>query len=91
MRQNWYIHRTEIKLIFYITERFMYATPFTLDGRAHGELHEQYKRKTILTTNHFFPYVKTRLSVINREQVRLSDTAVAEYFSKYRDKKRNCS
>jgi len=51
------------------TERFMYATPFTLDGRAHGELHEQYKRKTILTTLHFFPYVKTRLSVINREQV----------------------
>lgn len=48
----------------------MYATPFTLDGRAHGELQEQYKRKTILTTNHFFPYVKTRLSVINREQVR---------------------
>ena len=47
----------------------MYATPFTLDGRAHGELHEQYKRKTILTTNHVFPYVKTRLSVINREQV----------------------
>ena len=26
-----------------ISERFMYATPFTLDGRAHGDLHEQYK------------------------------------------------
>ena len=50
----------------------MYATPFTLDGRAHGELHEQYKRKTILTTCHAFPYVKTRLGVINREQVRMA-------------------
>ena len=47
----------------------MYATPFTLDGRAHGDLHEQYKRKTVLTTSHAFPYVKTRLGVINREQV----------------------
>ena len=50
----------------------MYATPFTLDGRAHGELHEQYKRKTILTVNHTFPYVKTRLTVINKEQVMLT-------------------
>lgn len=41
----------------------MYATPFTPDGRAHGELHEQYKRKTILTTANHFPYVKTRIQV----------------------------
>lgn len=52
-----------------VAERFMYATPFTLDGRAHGELHEQYKRKTILTTSHSFPYIKTRLSVVERQQV----------------------
>ena len=51
----------------------MYATPFTLDGRAHGELHEQYKRKTVLTTSHAFPYVKTRLGVVNREQVRFNN------------------
>lgn len=62
--------------ICHISERFMYATPFTLDGRAHGELHEQYKRKTILTTVHFFPYVKTRLSVINREQVGIGSASV---------------
>ena len=50
----------------------MYATPFTLEqGRAHGELREQYKRKTILTTSHAFPYVKTRVEVICREQVGL--------------------
>ena len=47
----------------------MYATPFTLDGRAHGELHEQYKRKTVLTTVQAFPYIKTRLTVVERQQV----------------------
>lgn len=30
--------------------RFVYATPFTKEGRAHGDLQEQYKRRTILTT-----------------------------------------
>lgn len=50
-------------------ERFMYATPFTPDGRAHGELHEQYKRKTVLTTANHFPYVKTRIQVVDRQQV----------------------
>ncbi|XP_005089591.1 dedicator of cytokinesis protein 7 isoform X1 [Aplysia californica] len=61
----------------YKLKRFIYATPFTLDGRAHGELHEQYKRKTILTTNHFFPYIKTRVSVIERKQIILSPVEVA--------------
>ena len=48
----------------------MFATPFTPDGRAHGDLHEQLKRKTILTTANHFPYVKTRIQVVEREQVR---------------------
>ena len=30
--------------------RFMYETPFTKDGKARGDIHEQYKRKTILTS-----------------------------------------
>ncbi|KAK5980387.1 putative Dock-9, partial [Trichostrongylus colubriformis] len=38
-------------------KRFMYATPFTRDGKAHGDLKDQYKRRTILTTQHSFPYV----------------------------------
>ena len=50
-------------------ERFVYETPFTRDGRAHGGLHEQFKRKTIITTSHSFPYIKTRLAVVSREQV----------------------
>lgn len=50
-------------------ERFIYATPFTIEGRAHGELHEQCKRKTILTAATHFPYVKTRIQVLDRRQV----------------------
>lgn len=52
-----------------ITERFIFATPFTKSGKAHGELHEQCKRKTILTTANHFPYVKTRIQVVARSQV----------------------
>ncbi|ESO12296.1 hypothetical protein HELRODRAFT_158781 [Helobdella robusta] len=61
----------------YNIKRFMYATPFTMDGKAHGELREQYKRKTILTTSHAFPYVKTRLEVVNKESFTLSPIEVA--------------
>lgn len=48
--------------------RFMYTTPFTKSGRPRGELNEQYKRKTIITTMHAFPYVKTRINVIQKEE-----------------------
>jgi len=58
-------------------KRFMFATPFTPDGRAHGDLHEQLKRKTILTTANHFPYVKTRIQVVEREQIVLTPIEVA--------------
>uniref|UniRef100_A0A7N6FKZ0 Dedicator of cytokinesis 6 n=1 Tax=Anabas testudineus TaxID=64144 RepID=A0A7N6FKZ0_ANATE len=61
----------------YNLRTFMYCTPFTLDGRAHGDLHEQYKRKTILTTSHAFPYIKTRINVINKEEIILVPIEVA--------------
>ncbi|XP_035698985.1 dedicator of cytokinesis protein 7-like isoform X3 [Branchiostoma floridae] len=61
----------------YNLRRFMFATPFTKDGRAHGELTEQYKRKTILTTANAFPYVKTRVSVIYRVEIVLTPVEVA--------------
>uniref|UniRef100_A0A8D2NF67 Dedicator of cytokinesis 8 n=1 Tax=Zonotrichia albicollis TaxID=44394 RepID=A0A8D2NF67_ZONAL len=57
--------------------RFMYTTPFTMDGRPRGELSEQYKRNTILTTMHAFPYVKTRINVIQREEFILTPIEVA--------------
>ncbi|XP_034956196.2 dedicator of cytokinesis protein 8 isoform X3 [Zootoca vivipara] len=57
--------------------RFMYTTPFTQDGRPRGELSEQYKRKTILTTMHAFPYIKTRINVIQKEEFVLMPIEVA--------------
>ncbi|NXT99147.1 DOCK8 protein, partial [Buphagus erythrorhynchus] len=57
--------------------RFMYTTPFTMDGRPRGELCEQYKRNTILTTMHAFPYIKTRINVIQREEFILTPIEVA--------------
>ncbi|KAI8427422.1 hypothetical protein MSG28_001968 [Choristoneura fumiferana] len=58
-------------------KRFMYATPFTAGGRAHGDIAEQCKRKTILTTAHHFPYVKTRIQVVARTQIILTPIEVA--------------
>ncbi|KAJ3603775.1 hypothetical protein NHX12_028516 [Muraenolepis orangiensis] len=57
--------------------RFMFTTPYTRSGRPRGELCEQYKRKTILTTMHAFPYVKTRINVIQKEEVDLTPIEVA--------------
>lgn len=58
-------------------ERFVYATPFTPGGKAHGELREQCKRKTILTVATHFPYLKTRIRVVARKQIVLSPIEVA--------------
>jgi dedicator of cytokinesis protein 6/7/8 len=57
--------------------RFIFSTPFTKAGKAHGELHEQFKRKTILTTESYFPSVKTRIQVISRNQTVLEPIEVA--------------
>ncbi|KAI1900070.1 hypothetical protein AGOR_G00046250 [Albula goreensis] len=57
--------------------RFMYTTPFTKSGRPRGELSEQYKRKTVLTTMHAFPYIKTRINVIQKEEFDLTPIEVA--------------
>lgn len=46
-------------------------------NRAHGSLPEQYKRKTILTVERAFPYVKTRVAIIDRERLVLSPIEVA--------------
>lgn len=63
--------------------RFMYTTPFTKSGRPRGELNEQYKRKTILTTMHAFPYVKTRINVIQKEEVRPETVQVLQNEMKF--------
>ena len=50
----------------YNVNMFMYATPFTKNGKAHGEMKEQFKRKTYLKVSNAFPYVKTRLAVVKK-------------------------
>ncbi|KAG7268881.1 hypothetical protein CRUP_032988, partial [Coryphaenoides rupestris] len=42
--------------------RFVFETPFTLSGKKHGDVEEQCKRRTILTTSSSFPYLKKRHS-----------------------------
>ena len=61
----------------YNIKKFVFSTPFTLDGRAHGELHEQHKRKTVLETVNTFPYVKTRIQVKNHKVITLTPIEVA--------------
>ncbi|XP_065206218.1 dedicator of cytokinesis protein 7 [Planococcus citri] len=58
-------------------KRFVYATPFTSNGKPHGDLHEQWKRKTTLTVANHFPYVKTRIQVVDRKQIVLTPIEVA--------------
>lgn len=49
---------------------FMFETPFTIDGKAHGGIDSQLVRKTYLTVEKSFPYLKTRLLVTNfREEI----------------------
>jgi hypothetical protein len=58
-------------------KRFIFATPFTKSGKPHGELHEQCKKKTILTTANHFPFVKTRIQVVARQTIVLEPIEVA--------------
>uniref|UniRef100_A0A7M5X2J4 Dedicator of cytokinesis protein 7 n=2 Tax=Clytia hemisphaerica TaxID=252671 RepID=A0A7M5X2J4_9CNID len=57
--------------------RFIFVTPFTPSGKAHGELSNQYKRKTVLTVANAFPYIKTRINVTQREELVLTPIEVA--------------
>jgi hypothetical protein len=62
-RRNIFRRNTDLR-------EFVFVTPFTMSGKAHGALHEQYKRKTILTVEHSFPFVLKRLPVVaKREEV----------------------
>ena len=49
--------------------RFAFNTPFTPRGKAHGDVTEQYMRKTILTSMECFPYVKRRSKIIKLDTV----------------------
>ncbi|XP_050078931.1 dedicator of cytokinesis protein 9 isoform X2 [Anopheles maculipalpis] len=58
-------------------DTFMYETPFTPSGAAHGAVEDQWKRRTVLTTLHSFPYVLKRIPVRDRQSQELSPIEVA--------------
>jgi len=53
-------------------KRFIFETPFTKSGKAHGDMAEQYKRKTILTVESSFPYLKKRLKIVHKSEAELT-------------------
>ncbi len=58
--------------------KFIFETPFTKSGKAHGDTAEQYKKKTILTVQGCFPHIKKRFRVVEKQELILSpiETAV---------------
>ena len=47
--------------------KFWFATPFTKDGKSHGGIVDQYNRKTIISVENYFPFVKSRIKVVKEE------------------------
>jgi len=58
-------------------DTFFYETPYTKDGKAHGGVDVQWKRKTILKTEHYFPYVKRRQPVVSQKIIEMSPLEVS--------------
>jgi len=53
--------------------RFIFSSPFTLTGRSQAEtVKDQYKRKTILAVENYFPYVKKRILITSKQENTLS-------------------
>ncbi|XP_075446913.1 dedicator of cytokinesis protein 9 isoform X9 [Ascaphus truei] len=57
--------------------RFVFEMPFTLSGKRQGGVEEQWKRRTILTAIHCFPYVKKRIPVMYQHHTDLNPIEVA--------------
>lgn len=66
-----YERATDMERSFNVS-RFCFSTPFTLDGKPHGEPAYQYMRRTVLTTYNSFPYLMGRVSVMSTESVELT-------------------
>ncbi|XP_018588078.1 dedicator of cytokinesis protein 10 isoform X3 [Scleropages formosus] len=58
-------------------KHFVFETPFTLSGKKHGDVEEQCKRRTILTTSSTFPYLKKRIQVVEQQSTELNPIEVA--------------
>lgn len=57
--------------------KFMFETPYTLSGKKQGEVEEQCKRRTTVTTTNTFPYVKKRIPISSEQQTDLKPIDVA--------------
>uniref|UniRef100_H2ZTS2 Dedicator of cytokinesis 11 n=1 Tax=Latimeria chalumnae TaxID=7897 RepID=H2ZTS2_LATCH len=58
-------------------KRFVFETPYTNSGKKRGDIEEQCKRRSILTTTNTFPYVKKRITVMYEHHVELKPIEVA--------------
>uniref|UniRef100_A0A8C9TDJ3 Dedicator of cytokinesis 10 n=1 Tax=Scleropages formosus TaxID=113540 RepID=A0A8C9TDJ3_SCLFO len=58
-------------------KHFVFETPFTLSGKKHGDVEEQCKRRTILTSISTFPYLKKRIQVVEQQSTELNPIEVA--------------
>ncbi|XP_043547254.1 dedicator of cytokinesis protein 9 isoform X12 [Chiloscyllium plagiosum] len=58
-------------------QRFVFEMPFTISGKKQGGVEQQCKRRTILTTTHYFPYVKKRIPVMYQQHVDMNPIEVA--------------
>ncbi|KAI9144507.1 hypothetical protein BKA69DRAFT_1122349 [Paraphysoderma sedebokerense] len=58
-------------------KRFVLQTPYTKSGKAHGTVANQYIRKTIITVEKPFPYLKKRLLVVQSDDIELTPLEVS--------------
>ena len=60
-------------------QRFIFSTPFTktAGGKSRGSIENQYNKKTILKTDHHFPYLKTRIKISDKTEIILTPIEVA--------------
>ncbi|KII69777.1 Dedicator of cytokinesis protein 10 [Thelohanellus kitauei] len=56
---------------------FIMETPFSLTGKAHGQVTDQCKRITVFTTAQTFPSIKKRILILKKEVSELSPIEVA--------------
>ncbi|XP_063809332.1 dedicator of cytokinesis protein 9 isoform X4 [Pseudophryne corroboree] len=73
--------------------RFVFEMPFTLSGKRQGDVEEQWKRRTILTAIHCFPYVKKRIPVMYQHHTDLNpiEVAIDEMSRKVSELRQLCS
>jgi len=58
-------------------KNFLYETPFTKSEKVYGDMADQYKRKTFLTVENAFPYLKKRSIVVKKSRIELTPIETA--------------